>query len=116
MDDTPLQQLIEANAPAALIQQMRERLQQQQAEETVPVWPCNWHALCVCCDLPWRHQWVSGGLGGGGALVWIGFDLGALQMIVAAHKDNPHRQPWPRLWRQIKQFEAVALDVLNDRR
>lgn len=54
---------------------------------------------------------IPGGMGGG-AVIWLGLDYTAAQAGLALAGLTPD----PNTWAQIRQIEAGALEILNQRR
>jgi hypothetical protein len=99
-------------ASASRLEQLRGRIEHEEGlDEPVPVWAEHWHAFAVFRGMAtqWRvtradrRDW------------WEGLDYAGLPVVLQEHRRMPrrHRQPLPRLMRQLRVLEGAARDELN---
>lgn len=58
-------------------------------------------------------QWRT--CAGFGVFLRTGLDYAALPLVLAEHRDNPHRRPIPELMPQLRELEIAALLEFNRR-
>lgn len=103
---------MQAGAPAEVVAQFRTALEARNASATFAVWPQNWHAVMVFCDM--ASQWrVVAGLAG---LMYQGLEYSALPLVMRARKPlvaRRHRQRLHELMPQLRTLERTAAKFLN---
>ena len=103
---------MQAGAPADVIAQFRAALAARNANATFAVWPQNWHAVMLFCDM--ASQWrVVARMAG---LMYQGLEYSALPLVMRARKPlvaRCHRQRLHELMPQLRTLERTAAKFLN---
>lgn len=96
-----------------MIAEARAAIEARNARATFTVWPENWHAVMLFCDL--SSQWrAAASLVG---ILWLGLDYAAITPLVlkTCKRSVPraHRRAEHELMPQIRALEKAAATWLN---
>lgn len=72
------------------------------------MWPEHWHAVQVFRAM--GTQWRA--VAGFSRVLWLGLDYGPVRLVdrtVRATLAPEHVQPWPVVFGQLRELEAVAI-------
>lgn len=93
---------------------MRKVIEARNAKATLAVFPENWHAVMLFCDL--SSQWRA--VAGMARIVWLGLDYAAVTPTVwkACRRSipRPHRRPESRVMPQLRALEKAATEWRNE--
>ena len=96
-----------------MIAEARAAIEARNAKATLAVWPENWHAVMLFCDL--SSQWCAAASLVG--IVWLGLDYAAITPLVlkACKRSVPraHRRPEHVLMPQLRALEKAATTWRN---
>jgi hypothetical protein len=99
---------------AEQIATVRKVIEARNARATLAVWPENWHAVMLFCDLSSQWRAVAGMV----RIVWLGLDYAAITPTVlkACRRSIPraHRRPEHRLMPQLRTLEKAATNWRNE--
>lgn len=98
-----------------MIAEARAAIEARNAKATLAVWPENWHAVMLFCDLSSQWRAASSLLG----IVWLGLDYSAITPLVlkACKRSVPraHRRPEHELMPQLRTLEKAATAKRNQK-
>lgn len=107
-----LDQLAKLGAPPAVLAAARQRIEDEAAQATTPVWPENWHAVSLFMAMATQWHWITAP----GVAQRIGLRYEALPAVraaVQASVPKRWRKPWPELLRQLQVMEDAALSEIK---
>lgn len=91
-----------------MLAQLRARLEDE--AEPFGVWPEHWHAVQTFRAM--GTQWRA--VAGFSRVLWLGLDYSALRLVERTVRQTIEPelvQPWPVVFAQLRELEAVAIEA-----